>query len=53
MATKSSAPAMVAHRAMVTMLMSGWVTLRAAGVGQAGEVIGRCGAIDDRGHEQG
>src|SRR5918997_1207941 len=31
MVTKSSAPAMTAHRAMVTMLMSGWVTLRRRG----------------------
>src|SRR3954469_6338895 len=31
MVTKSSAPAITAHRAMVTMLMSGWVTLRRRG----------------------
>ena len=39
MVTKSSAPAMVAQRAMVTRLIRGWVVLAPAGVGQPEEVI--------------
>src|SRR4051812_1275768 len=39
MATKSSAPAIVAHTAMVTMLISGISDLGPSRVGQVGEVM--------------